>query len=422
MMGLYYFLLGTVNELHELFKTRNPDIKIGKTRFLELKPKECIHLNHKGIHNICVCRYHENFKLMALALDNILKTPTIGKTWKEHIKLSVCYEPTDDCYIRKCQNCPEIEDLVSLLRTMITDTDDDSTISYQAWVCTDRADIVTKTLPISDFLIEYAHQLLDIKRHDFITKKQQDKVNQIKESLASGEALILLDFAQNYPHVTQDSIQNQYYNQTQTTIHPAVYYFKDGDELKHKSLVFVSDSLVHDSLFVYCVIKKLISIIKKDVPNLKHVEYFTDGAPSQYKNKKIFLNILYHLQDFGCTARHHFYATGHGKGPIDGIGGNSKRVIYMEAMARTNGQSPIKNAYDICQCLKNKNTVIEAVLITEEFIKEHKEPMEERWKLAKTIKGTLNYHCFYPSSHNVLSCKFFSTASTSFDHQLISEK
>lgn len=77
------------------------------------------------------------------------------------------------------------------------------------------------------------------------------------------------------------------------------------------------------------VIKKLIPIVRMVVADLTNVHYFTDGASAQYKNEKVFINLLYHKEDFGCTATHHFLTTSHGKGPIDGIGGRLKGLYTI---------------------------------------------------------------------------------------------
>ena len=61
-------------------------------------------------------------------------------------------------------------------------------------------------------------------------------------------------------------------------------------------------------------------LIKKEFPNLDLLYYFSDGAPSQYKNYNIFSNLYYHLHDYGIQAECHFFARSHGKSPCDRIG------------------------------------------------------------------------------------------------------
>jgi hypothetical protein len=56
-------------------------------------------------------------------------------------------------------------------------------------------------------------------------------------------------------------------------------------------------------------------------PHLRKVYYFSDGASSQYKKCKNFMNLHYHGQDFLVAAGWNFFATSHDKSPCDGIGG-----------------------------------------------------------------------------------------------------
>jgi hypothetical protein len=70
----------------------------------------------------------------------------------------------------------------------------------------------------------------------------------------------------------------------------------------------------------------MLTYLKELHLNLKKVIHFTDGADSQYQNFKKFINLLHHKQDFNLDGEWHFFATSHGKGPFDGIGGTLKRL------------------------------------------------------------------------------------------------
>ena len=88
----------------------------------------------------------------------------------------------------------------------------------------------------------------------------------------------------------------------------------------------------HDVAFVYMVQKKIIKVIKANLPNVKSIEYFTDGCAAQYKNYKNFANLCNHQKDFGLDAKWNFFATSHGKQPCDGIGGTMKRIVAKESL------------------------------------------------------------------------------------------
>ena len=57
---------------------------------------------------------------------------------------------------------------------------------------------------------------------------------------------------------------------------------------------------------------------------VRKMVYFSNGAASQYKNRKNFSSLAHHEDDFGVPADWHFFATSHGKGPCDGVGGTVK--------------------------------------------------------------------------------------------------
>ena len=79
--------------------------------------------------------------------------------------------------------------------------------------------------------------------------------------------------------------------------------------------------------------------------DVRHLIHFLDSCVDQYKNKKNFLNLCLHGHDFGMSAEWHFFATSHGKGPSDGIGGTIKREATRASLPRIDkGQilSPIE--------------------------------------------------------------------------------
>ena len=98
----------------------------------------------------------------------------------------------------------------------------------------------------------------------------------------------------------------------------------------------INDYLKHDTLSVYVFIEETIKILKATVPHISNLIYFTDGSTAQYKNYKNLSNLCHHQQDFGLTAEWKFYATSHGKGPCDGIGGTVKRLATRASL-----QAPI---------------------------------------------------------------------------------
>lgn len=62
-----------INDLYKKFKEAFPNEKIGQIKFQTLRPRECISVRKSGIHNVCVCKIHQNVKLQLHGLKNELK-------------------------------------------------------------------------------------------------------------------------------------------------------------------------------------------------------------------------------------------------------------------------------------------------------------------------------------------------------------
>ena len=133
----------------------------------------------------------------------------------------------------------------------------------------------------------------------------------------------------------QDAAQGFHWNNSQATIHPFVVHYMDSGELRHVSYAVISDCLRHDTVAVHLFQKSLISFLKEKFGILsRKIYYFSDGAASQYKNRKNFINLCYHEADFGVPAEWHFSATSHGKGACDGVGGSVKRLAARASLQR----------------------------------------------------------------------------------------
>eukprot|EP00731_Ephydatia_muelleri_P007129 Em0003g1377a len=143
------------------------------------------------------------------------------------------------------------------------------------------------------------------------------------------------DFSEYYSFVLQDAAQGFHWNNAQATLHPFVCYYKSGEKLEHISFVIISDCLHNDTVAVHLYQKHLISFLRSHFGSLpKCMVYFSDGCSSQYKNCKNFLNLTHHEDDFGMPAEWHFFATSHGKGPSDGVGGSVKRSAARASLQR----------------------------------------------------------------------------------------
>jgi len=323
------YLLSNLSELYQQFKLRYPASKLGMSSFMLLRPKECVSLNSKGIHNVCVCIYHQNVKL----LFNAIKETSI-KPW---IKVLICDEPEKDCYFRRCQTCiNKKDDLKTKLMQENIILQNREVIQYRKWTSTDGTDFRTEEKETAEFLDYVSKEIENLLKHYYITNNQQGYLTGLKNNLQQHEIIVWGDFAENYSPIIQDAIQSEYFNNKQITVHPFTIYWKFADKIYNAGFCIISDNLQHDtnSFFAFqsILIPQLLSEFKICGLNITHVHYFSDGCAAQYKNRKNFINLYSHQQDFGTTAEWNFFSTAHGKGPCDAQGGTTKRLARTASL------------------------------------------------------------------------------------------
>ena len=244
----------------------------------------------------------------------------------------VCDVSERNCMLHRREKCPGSDSLREHLQSVFSERsiEEDHELTFKQWTHIQMEHDLARQELACVLLEEIVLQINALTSHSFIAKAQAAYPSQQKESLTRGTAVVSLDFAENYSFVVQDAVQGYYWDNSQATLHPLVaYYRKEDGNLGTISFCVVSDCLKHDATAVYAFISVIITHLKKLIPGLSLVRYtyFSDGAASQYKNCKNFLNLCYHEEDFGVKAEWHFFATSHGKSPCDGIGGTIKRLV-----------------------------------------------------------------------------------------------
>ena len=63
---------------------------------------------------------------------------------------------------------------------------DDVEITFQQWTTSDRAELISCTLPLDEFIEQLCEQLDEITSHSFIARSQSQYLNKLKENLKCG--------------------------------------------------------------------------------------------------------------------------------------------------------------------------------------------------------------------------------------------
>ena len=319
--------------------------------------------------------------------DDTLNTNHISN-YRHCLALLQCKPPREKCYFGECGQCPPKEEFLDLL-DKVFDRKGLDEIEFRQWVTTDRSTLEYKKLTAEDFIPYFHEQLTDLLQHDFIAKAQSSFLQEKKQELSEGEFVIVGDFSENYSFIVQDAAQSFHWNNCQASLHPFVVYYRKNNELQHLSFVAISDCNQHDVIAVHLFQTRLINFLKSS-HKITKIFYFSDGCAAQYKNRKNFINLCYHKNDFDIEAEWHFFATSHGKGPCDGIGGTVKRLAARTSLQRTGvNAEPILDPKALFSFAVKALPSIIFTFTTSEEHEAHRQKLMKRFDNARTIPGNL---------------------------------
>lgn len=258
--------------------------------FVSCNPKECVQAGKPGTHTICVCSQHENIRLKLSALNEKI-------SYRYILSISVCSTENALCMLHKCTECPGLSAIIELLRISI-DSLEYSDIKYLTWKTIEvqdensdkpvkRVTLTSVTEEKTSFLSSLSCDIWNLTDHHFISEAQKIYLTDLKKKIPANTCIILMDYAENYAFIAQNSIQAFYFNSVQATLHPFGMYFKTHDNCatQYRNFCVISECLKHNATAVNTFIEVLMSHIKSQYGWIEKVIYFSDGAPSQYKNK-----------------------------------------------------------------------------------------------------------------------------------------
>lgn len=163
--------------------------------------------------------------------------------------------------------------------------------------------------------------------------------------------VIHFDFAENGSLRYQDAAMSTYWHQKQVSLFTIVKYAQDGT----KSAVYLSDELRHSKETVTIYLEQLLMDFSEpsDV-----VHFISDGPASQFKNRFMVHYMRTLISKFALSSLHwNFSASGHGKGPVDGIGATIKRGVYSKIMARQALLNTVEDYYQVAKQVSEKISV-----------------------------------------------------------------
>ena len=402
-------MLWSLKETYSLFTQEHPNVKISFSKFCSLRPPNVL-LSKMMPRNVCLCQQHDNFKLLCEVIHKVV--PEFPLYSRESLNTFVCNSEDEKCMTGRCKKCPSWMDDLKALAPL------DDEIDWYQWErvvlnmpqkkgkpgkTKKKIQKVLKEGTVEEAFDALSKKLPGFLDHVYVKRKQSRFFEEKISNLKPNEAAVQVDFSENYTCAHQDEIQAAHWDQSQVTIFPVVVWTSHGCE----SYAFVSDERNHDKQSVSVFVDKVLtSFIAEKHKDVEVVHIFSDGPSSQFKNKYI-VHLLHELQQqSGLQLKWHYFASSHGKGAVDGIGGTVKRSVWSAVATRKvplvdDAKSFAAAANDVC------NLSTKVVLVTKKEIQ--KSYPGYHLHNAKPMPGISKIHCVEPSSNGTVTLKKYST-------------
>ena len=225
---------------------------------------------------------------------------------------------------------------------------------------------VKYTGTVKEYMEEMQKEAARHGRHWRVYRVQQGAYHRMweEETMVQGMLYSIMDFAMNYSHDHLTETQSEFFAKNQTTLLPVVVWFlaptgSDGKmEVQQHSRVYLSEDRRHSNNFVQKVLDDLLTHFKGVMEKaaagveecaMRRLSLWSDGCGGQFKNKWQMAKLVHLLGDtrFNLVGtEHHFFASCHGKGPCDGLGGWTKTYLRDEEMKKGNHMGTSQGVFD----------------------------------------------------------------------------
>jgi hypothetical protein len=397
----------SLRETHALYVNDHPELPIGLSKFCALRPANVL-TSSETPHNICLCQHHENVKFLCECLSKTL--PEFPSWSHDFVNHFVCSPESELCMMGNCSNCPNpldhfcsISDLGKSITWFQWERIDVAVKNSNKKLKVDkRMTKVCKEGSVQDAIICFKEKLPSFLEHVFVKRCQQHYFEHKIANLTEKEAVMQVDFSQNFTCKYQDEVQAANWDHEQVTIFPIVIWTNVNGERKCESHVIVSDDLAHEktsiAVFVNTAVEKFILQSHK---NIEQIFVFSDGPRSQFRNK--FMSHFLGKMSKNVFLQWNFFAASHGKGPVDGVGGTVKRVVWKAI--KTRSVRKLDGAKGFADVAQKMCDAIKVSYISKEKIKEEAQKLRlnQIFNSAPIVPSISKMHCMTYTNESV-SC------------------
>ena len=208
------------------------------------------------------------------------------------------------------------------------------------------------------------------------------------------KVLLQVDFSENASITTQNEVQSAHWAHGSATLFTAHAWVSDGVT---ESMVFISDDRNHTKYSVFVFMQRIFNHLKQKYDCIEQLDVFTDGASSQFKQRFLFSNLYAWQEEHEFKIKWHFFATSHGKGVVDGLGGTVKRAVWRHVRS---GHAHVSNPEEYAAVAQQRNPNIYIEFVSKSSIEDMHSFLDVKWEGVKA--QTHKMHCYYPISSSQL--------------------
>jgi len=315
-----YFLTMFLREAYAVFQEMHPDINISFSKFCSLRPQNVLLLKDTPTDQ-CRCRLHENFRLKLKSLAISQDQSFWDKILCDPVGLH------SECWRGQCEHCSNGEKLEM-------PADGASSVSWMEWK-KDTSERLTKVSENGTKSALY-HLLLDelpaFQEHVRIKRIQSAAFDDDKKHCC----VLQVDFAMAYSCEYQNEIQSALWARDSVTLFTGAMFCGNAC----KTFLICSDTRDKGKNTVYAfmmyIYQKIVGMSQTThgvVSNMKDV-IFTDGPSSEFKNRYCMKLLRDISQKYHREISWKYFATSHGKGVVDGVGGRAKSLVRQKVMSK----------------------------------------------------------------------------------------
>lgn len=366
-----HYMTMYLKEAYCVFKEDNPQFEIGFSKFCNMRPKNVLLLKDMPADQ-CKCKIHENFTLKLKGMNVVYDNSFLNSVLCDNSLNSKCWQnQCEDCSNGKKLNIPNDPEKQVTWRQWEKNNDGRLLLQFKEGCAGELYELIQAD--IQNFL---AHVIIKrIQAHAFQVDQKLENVR-----------LLQVDFAMSYSCSYQNEIQSALWSRASVMLFTAAAFINGTC----KTFVLCSDARNKDKDTVYVMLMKLYEMLNAEQVNIIEEIIWSDGPASEFKNKYMVQVLKILAKKYNTKFSWKYFATSHGKGVVDGVGGNIKRLVRQKSMSHSEG-TIVQSAKDFAQLAQELVPSTQSVFISEDEIRRVIDE-EKPWEGVIPVPGISSYH------------------------------